>query len=97
MEDFAAAARASVAAARIGTLTTYARHPSGQHSSAVTVHPQRNGAVEFHLARNAHGVRQLLARPAATLELAPAGCQPVLLHGAAHRLPGLGSNGTLRF
>lgn len=34
LNDFAAAARTSVAAARIGTPTTYARQPSGQHTVA---------------------------------------------------------------
>ena len=97
VDDAALQARTSVAAARVGQLTTYARHPSSQHTASVCVHPRPDGTVEVLLAQDAVGVRQLLARPVATLEVAPPDCRPVLLHGAVRRLPGRGSNGTLRF
>lgn len=90
-------ARTSVAAARVGVLTTYARHPAGQHSTTVSVRPRGDGTVDVQLSRNAVGAQQLLARPVATLELAPAGHDDVLLQGAVRRLPGLGANGTLLF
>lgn len=96
-EDRAVAARTSVDCARVGVLTTYARHPSGQRTTPVAVLPRADGTVELQLARDAVAVRQLLARPAATLELAPVGFEPVLLHGAVRRLPGVSDRGALLF
>ena len=90
-------ARTSVAAARVGLLTTYARHPSGQTSMTVSVRPQADGSVDVQLGRDAVAARQLLARPVATLDLAPVGHEPVLLHGAVQRLPGVGPTGALLF
>lgn len=90
-------ARTSVAAARVGALTTYGRHPSGQRTVAVAVQPQDDGSVHVELARDAEGVAQLLARPYAALEVAPVGCAPVLLHGPVRRLPGTSDSGALRF
>lgn len=92
----AVAARTSVDRARVGALTTCARHPSGPHVTSVAVHGRADGTVEVELAVDALAVRQLLARPIATLRVAPLWCEPVLLHGAARRLPRTGS-GTLRF
>lgn len=90
-------ARTSVDRARVGALTTYARHPSSQHTCSVAVRARPDGTVEVELARDALAARQLLARPVATLHVAPDGCEPVLLHGAARRLPGAGAQGTLVF
>lgn len=90
-------ARTSVAAARTGRLTTYARHPAGQTTTTVGVSPRADGTLDVHLGRDAVGVRQLLARAVATLALRPTGCQPVLLHGAVRRLAGAGANGALLF
>ena len=90
-------ARTSVAAARVGLLTTYARHPAGQTSMTVSVLPQADGGVHVEVGREARGAHQLLARPVATLDLAPVGHDPVLLHGAVRRLPGVGPGGTLVF
>ena len=97
LDQLALAARTSVASARVGLLTTYARHPSGQHTATVSVCPRADGSVELLLARDAVGVGQLLARPVGSLEVAPVGCQPVLLHGAVRRLSGVSSTGALRF
>lgn len=83
-----ALARAAVATARVGTLVTYARHPSGQLATTVEVAARQDGSVEVRLAPRSQAVRQLLARPLATVSLAPPGSPPVLLHGAARRLPG---------
>lgn len=92
-----ALARVAVAAARVGTLVTYARHPSGQLSTAVEVAARADGSVEVRLAARSHAVRQLLARPLATVSIAPVGCPPVLLHGAARRLPGATDDGRVVF
>lgn len=97
LDEVAVRARTAVASARVGWLTTYARHPSSQYTTCVSVRPRPDGTVEVQLGRNAVGVRQLLARPVATLEVCPVGCEPVLLHGAARRLPGLSDNGALLF
>lgn len=90
-------ARASVEAAKVATLVAYGRHPSAQTATVVAVAARPDGSVEVRLATDAPAVRQLLARPLATVSLAlPAG-PPVLLHGAAHRLPGVGADGRVVF
>lgn len=96
-DEVALRARTAVASARVGWLTTYARHPSSQCTTCVSVRPRPDGTVEVQLGRNAVAARQLLARPVATLELCPVGSEPVVLHGAARRLPGLTDNGALLF
>lgn len=95
--DDAVRARTSVDRARIGELTTYARHPSGTLSTSVGLQVRPDGAVDVHLSTGAHAVAQLLARPLATLRVAPPWCEPVLLHGGARRLPGLTDRGELVF
>ena len=95
--DDAVRARTSVDRARVGELTTYARHPSGQRTTSVGLHVRPDGAVDVHLSTGAHAVTQLLARPLATLRVAPPWCEPVLLHGGARRLPGLTDRGELVF
>lgn len=95
--DLALRARTSVAAARVALLTTYARHPAGQTTTTVSVRPRADGSVDVQLGRDAVGAQQLLARPVATLELTPVGHDPVLLHGAVRRLPGVGASGALLF
>lgn len=96
-DEHACQARTTVDRARVGMLTTYARHPSGQHRTSVGLHARADGSVELHLALAAVAVRQLLARPVATLQVAPLWCEPVRLHGAARRLPGLSDRGDLVF
>lgn len=93
----AALARAAVDAARVATLVTYGRHPSRQSETAVDVRAREDGSLEVELAPAAHAVRQLLARPLATVHLAPPGHPPVLVHGAARRLPGRNDDGRLVF
>ena len=95
--DDAVRARTSVDRARIGELTTYARHPSGALSTSVGLQVRADGAVDVHLSTSAHAVAQLLARPLATLRVAPPWCEPVLLHGGVRRLPGLTDRGELVF
>lgn len=96
-DDIAVLARTSVDCARVGSLTTYARHPSRQHTAPVAVRPRVDGTVEVQVARNTVAARQLLSRPVATLRVAPSACQPVLLRGAARRMPGLRFGGLLAF
>lgn len=93
----AAQARTSVDRARVGVLTTYARHPSSTRTTSVGVAGREDGSVEVRLAPAALGARQLLARPVATLQVAPLWCEPVLLHGAVRRLPGTDDRGALVF
>ena len=95
--DDAVQARTSVDRARVGELTTYARHPSGGLTTSVGLQVRPDGAVDVHLSRGAGAVAQLLARPLATLRVAPPWCEPVLLHGGARRLPGLTERGELAF
>jgi Protein of unknown function (DUF2470) len=97
LDEDAVLARTSVDRARTGLLTTYARHPSASSSTVVAVTAREDGGVEVRLSPAALGARQLLARPVATLRVAPAWCEPVLLHGAARRLPGTRGQGELVF
>ncbi len=90
-------ARTAVDQARFGTLTTYARLPSTPHATCVAVEAGSDGSAEVELAKDAIAVRQILARPLASLRVAPVGCEPVLLHGAAYRRPGITRQGRLRF
>lgn len=96
-DDVAHQARTSVDCARTGSLTTYARHPRGQHTTAVAVRPRPDGTVELLVGRGTTAARQLVSRPVATLRVAPAACQPVLLHGAVRRLPGVREGDALAF
>lgn len=96
-DEFGRLARTSVDRARVGTLTTYARRPSGQHTTTANVRARVDGSVEVHLAPAAVPVRRLLARPVATLQVAPPWCEPVRLHGAVRRLPGTSERGDLVF
>lgn len=96
-DQIAVRARTSVDCARTGVLTTYARHPSSQATTHVVVGPRADGTVELRLPRTSAGARQLVARPVATLRVAPAAQDPVLLHGSARRLPGIAHDGALVF
>lgn len=83
--------------ARVGRLTTYARRSQGRHATSVGVHARVDGPVDVELGRQALAVGQLLARPLATLHVAPLWCDPVLLHGSARRLPGVSEAGNVVF
>lgn len=96
-DDPAHQARTSVDCARVGSLTTYARHPSRQHTTTATVRPRPDGTVEVVVGRESVAARHLVSRPVATLQVAPDACQPVLLHGAARRLPGVRGGDALAF
>lgn len=95
--DDAVRARTALDRARVGQLTAYARHPSGQRTTSVGLRVRTDGAVDVHLSPGNQAVAQLLARPLATLQVAPPWCDPVLLHGGARRLPGLTDRGELVF
>lgn len=90
-------ARTAVDRASIGTLTTYARHPSASSATVVVVRPRSDGSVEVELSKDALAVAQLLARPLASLRVAPEACETVLLHGGACRQAGLSEKGLVRF
>ncbi len=95
--DDAVRARTSVDRARVGQLTTCGRHPSSSRTTSVGLEARLDGSVEIHLSTGAPAVAQLLARPLATLQVAPPWCEPVVLHGGARRLPGLTDRGALVF
>lgn len=95
--DDAVRARTSMACARVATLTSYARQPDGRTTTTVGVSARSDGSVEVALALTSVAFRQLLARPLASLRVAPVGCQPVTLHGAARRVPGLDRSGRVVF
>lgn len=97
LNENATQARTSVYCARVGSLTTYTRHPSRQHTSAVAVQPRPDGTVEVQVPVGSLAARHLVSRPVATLLVAPAACQPVLVHGAARRLRPSGSGSVLTF
>lgn len=80
-------ARTSVACARVAALTSYARQPNRRTTTTVTMSARTDGTVEVALTPTSLAVRQLLARPLASVRVAPAWCQPVTLHGAARRPP----------
>lgn len=94
--DDAARARTSVDCAREGSLTTYARHARRQQDS-VAVRPRADGTVEVLVQAGGVAAGRLLSRPVATLRVAPTGCQPVVVHGAARRLPGRLADASLAF
>ena len=95
--EVADAARTSVACATEGALTTYGRHPSRTTTTSAGLRERADGSVEVRLPPGSAAVAQLLARPVATLRVAPPWCEPVVLHGAARRLPGVDDDGALRF
>lgn len=95
--DNAASARTSVACARVGSLTTYSRRDVTRLETPVSVAARADGSVEIELARHAAAGQRLLARPVATLRVAPTSCDAVLIHASAHRLPRLGGAGSLVF
>lgn len=97
LNENATQARTSVDCARVGSLTTYTRHPSRQHTTAVAVQARPDGSVEVQVPVRSLAARQLVSRPLATLLVAPAACQPVLVHGAAQRLRPTGSGSVLTF
>ena len=93
----AARARTAVDCADVALLTTYARAPHSARTTTAAVRARPDGTVEVLLAPSSPAVHDLLARPVATVRLAPAGCLPVLLHGAARRLRGVERDGRLVF
>lgn len=95
-DDSAVLARTAVDCARVGSLTTYARHASRRHTTPVVVRPRVDGTVEVRVAPRTVAAEQLLSRPLASLRIAPSACQPVLLQGAARRIPGV-RDGLLSF
>lgn len=85
--ELAVHARTTVDCSRLGSLTTYARHPSSQHTATIPLRARPDGSLELQLTCDSISAGQLLARPIASLQLAPAGYKAVLLQGSARRLP----------
>ncbi|MBW3638607.1 MAG: DUF2470 domain-containing protein [Actinobacteria bacterium] len=85
--ELAVLARTAVDCSRLGSLTTYDRHPSSQHTATIPLRARPDGSVELQVTCGSVSAGQLLARPIATLHVAPAGYEAVLLRGSARRLP----------
>lgn len=91
-------ARTSVARARVAALTTYPRAaPARPHLTSVAVECGPPGTPVIRVAAGSQAAGHLLARPLATVRVAPVGGDTVTVHGAAQRLPGRDENGRLRF
>lgn len=85
--DAAVLARTSLSRANVAALITY---PDGLSAApqltSVTVSACDDGSAVVLLRPDSPAARQLLIRPVAVVQVAPQGCTPVSLHGAAHRL-----------
>ncbi len=87
--EAAALARTSLCCAGVAALTTYPRSPAARpHLTSVAVRADDDGSAIVWLHPGSLAVQQLLARPFATVHVAPPGCEQVTLHGGAQRLPG---------
>lgn len=91
-------ARAAVATARFAALTTYPRSAPGRPVlTSVTLECGTQGCPVIAVEAGSQAAGHLLARPLATVRVAPVGADTVTLHGAARRLPGRDGEGRLRF
>ncbi len=95
--DDAALARTSLECASVAALTTYPRLAARPHLTSVAVRAGEGGSAVVLLRPGAPAAQHLLARPFATVTVAPTGCQRVTLHGAVQRLPGTDDVGWLAF
>jgi hypothetical protein len=89
-------ARTALARARLGTLTTFGRRSLAPRMTTVSVTAD-GPAVVVRLRPGSLAVADLLARPLATVQIGPAGHEPVVLQGGASRLPGRDADGRLSF
>ena len=84
-------ARTAVAQARVGTLTTFSRRaPARSRRTVVSVREDAAGLV-VEVRPDCPAAADLLERPLATVQVGPAGCATVLVHGGAGRLPRVGA------
>lgn len=90
-------ARTSLARARIAALLTYPRSAPRPHLTSVTVGCDRAGRPVVRVYAGSPAAARLLARPLATVRVAPVGGNTVTVHGAAHRLRGTGDDGRLTY
>lgn len=96
--DAAVLARTSLQCASVAALTTYPRSASARpHLTNVQVTADEHGNALVLLRAGSLAVQQLLARPFATVHVAPRGCERVTLHGGTQRLPGKDHMGRLAF
>lgn len=80
-------ARTSVARARVATLLTYLRlAPTRPHLTCVTVSCDGDGRPVVLVAPGSAALVHLLARPLASVRVAPDGGETVTVHGAVQRL-----------
>jgi hypothetical protein len=94
----AVVARTSVDCASVAALTTYPRCATARpHSTNVAISAEDDGSAVVLLRSGSLGAQQLLELPRATVRVAPAGCQRVVLRGAARRLPEKDDGGRLAF
>jgi len=89
-------ARTSLASARAASLLTFPRLARGHLTTVVTVAARADGSAEVLLDRDSAALRQITARPLAVLRVAPSWCEPLTLHGAVCRLPGVDRGGRVR-
>jgi hypothetical protein len=86
-------ARTAIACASVGCVTTYPRgRPGRPLSTQVALEPDVEGAPLLRVSCDSPAASQLVARPLATLAVAPSHGPAVRVHGSAHRLsaqPGL--------
>ena len=93
----AARARTAVAAATIARLTTYSRRaPVRSVVTGVDVEGEDRGRPVVLVPAGSLAAVQLLARPLASLQIAPPGHEPTTVHGGVRRLPGT-DEGRLRY
>ena len=95
--ETAALARTSLHCASLATLTTYPRLTSRSHVTTVAVSAGDDGSAVVLLRQGAPAAQHLLARPFATVTVAPAGCQRMTLHGVVQRLASKDEAGRLAF
>lgn len=95
--EAAALARTSLGCASVAALTTYPRLAARPHLTTVAVIAGEDGSAVVLLRAGAPAAQHLLARPFATVTVAPAGCERVTLHGAVQRLAGKDQAGLLAF
>lgn len=96
--DAAVLARTSLRRASVAALITY---PDGLSPAplltSVTVSACDDGSAVVLLRPDSPAARELLIRPVAVVQVAPQGCTPVSLHGAAHRLPSRDESGRVAY
>ncbi|HEX2074386.1 MAG TPA: DUF2470 domain-containing protein [Geodermatophilus sp.] len=96
--EAAVLARTALRSAGVAALTTYPRGRWARpHVTTVALRAADDGSAIVLLSQGSRAAQQLLARPFATVHVAPPGSERLTLHGAAQRLPGTDDGGRLAF